>query len=109
MYQLWTTRYRTLMEQGLLPDGVHNTAEEGVLCENMNEKNSKAELESATTALEESGLQTFVQSATANVERLPDDTWELWTGNYVEYIATTAVEVDLVGAFLRHYGSCIFH
>ena len=110
VYQLWTTRYRTLMEQGLLLDGVHDTtSDKGLLCENMSENDSKAELESVTSALEGSGLQAFVQSAAANIERLPDDTWELWTGNYVEYVATTAVEVDLVGAFLRHYGSCIFH
>ena len=109
VYQLWTTRYRTLMEKGQLPNGVHGTTDEqGVLCESMNKEDSKVELKAVTTILEGSGLHTFVQQVAADIEQLPEDTWELWTGNYVEYIATTAVEVQLVGAFLRHYGSCIF-
>lgn len=109
VYQLWTTRYRSLMEQGLIPDGVRTVSEEGILCESMSKEKSRNELERATAALEASGLHKFVKQVATSIEQLPDDTWELWTGNYVEYLATTAVDVEMVGAFLRHYGSCIIH
>lgn len=107
VYQLWTTRYRTLMDRGLLPDGVHEMADERILCERMSERESKLEVAAVTAALEDSGLQGFVEQVATDLRQLPDDTWELWTGNYVEYLATTAVDVELVGAFLRHFGSCL--
>ena len=56
VYQLWTTRYRTLMELGLLPDGVHDMTDKGILCESMSERESKLEVEAVTAALEASGL-----------------------------------------------------
>ena len=108
VYQLWTTRYRMLMERGELPDGVHGTPDEAVLCEHMSKDDSKVERQVVTMLLEELGLHGFVQKVATNIELLPEDTWELWTGNYVEYLTTTAVEVQLVGMFLRHYGSCFF-
>ena len=109
MYQLWTTRYRTLMEGGTLPDGVHDdTAEsEAILCERMSREESKSLSENVNASLAEADLQEYVDLVAGGVQQLPDDTWELWVGNYVEYLAATAVEVELVGAFLRHYGSCI--
>ena len=109
VYQLWTTRYRTLMEGDSLPNGVHKdtSTSEGILCERMSSKESKMAREAATVSLSEAGLQEYVERVAGDVERLPEETWELWTGNYVEYLAATAVQVEMVGAFLRHYGSCI--
>lgn len=109
VYQLWTTRYRTLMEGDSLPNGVHKdtSTSEGILCERMSSKESKMEREAATVSLSEAGLQEYVERVAGDVERLPEETWELWTGNYVEYLAATAVQVEMVGVFLRHYGSCI--
>ena len=111
VYQLWSTRYRTLMEKGQLPDGTHNKSEEeGILCENMNKTDSKTHVDEVTAALEGSGgLHDFVRQVAAAIGQLPEDTWELWTGNYVEFLAATSVEVQHVGAFLRHYGSCLYH
>ena len=111
VYQLWTTRYRALMEEGPLPNGVYDptSTSEGILCERMSSKESKAERETVTESLSAAGLQEYVEHVAGAVGRLPDETWELWTGNYVEYLSTTAVQVEMVGAFLRHYGSCILH
>ena len=111
VYQLWTTRYRTLMEEGPLPNGVHDptSTSDGILCERMSNNESKTEREAATVSLFNAGLKEYVERVAGAVEKLPDETWDLWTGNYVEYLAATAVQVEMVGAFLRHYGSCILH
>lgn len=107
VYQLWTTRYRRLMELGRLPDGVHSETEESILCERMKRKDSKVLVEEVTNVLTELGVDDYVGKVSANIGKLPEDTWELWTGNFVEYLASTAVEIQLVGAFLRHFGSCL--
>ena len=109
VYQLWTTRYRMLMERGTLPDGVNDGTSEigGILCERMSKGELNTERDAATASLASSGLQEYVEKVAGYVTELPDGTWELWTGNYVEYLAATAVDVESVGAFLRHYGSCI--
>ena len=115
VYQLWSTRYRTLMEREHLPNGIddddrgYSMNETPILCEGMTREESKVQFDAATSALDELGLQQYMTEAVENINRLPQDTWELWVGNYVEYLAATAVDVELVGAFLRHYGSCLLH
>ena len=106
VYQLWTTRYRMLMESGHLPDGTSDETGEGVLCEHMDRQDMKTIREEVTEILEGVGLGDYVERVVVRLEQLPDDTWELWVGNYIEFLVFSAVEVQEVGAFLRHYGSC---
>ena len=39
--------------------------------------------------------------------QLPRDTWELWIGNYVEYLAPTAVGLNHVAYFLQNFDTCL--
>ena len=101
VYQLWTTRYRTLMERGHLP----STYEGAVLCESGNMEKQLSQR--ALSALEGVEFTGFVEEVARLVRGLPPDTWNLWMGNYVEYLAASVVRVEHVGLFLQHFDTCV--
>ena len=86
VYQLWSTRYRTLVERGNLPGGVRDdgsserTDEAALLCEAMSREESRREVETVTGTLVEAGLNRFVVEVAWSIGRLPEETWELWAG-----------------------------
>lgn len=103
VYQLWTTRYRTLMERGQLV----STYERGVLCKSSNVEKDLKLSQRALAALEDVEFMGFVEEVAQLVRALPPDTWNLWMGNYVEYLAASVVRVEHVGLFLQHFDSCV--
>ena len=52
-------------------------------------------------------VQAYLQNVANLVARLPDATWELWLGNYIEHLALQAVPPEMVGNFLKHSFSCL--
>ena len=97
--QLWKTRYEPLMEEGKLPRAL--TMGKAILCE---KDASLAKM--VRPALKDIDYTSFTSEAGSLVALLPADTWELWMGNYIEYIAATAVDVQYVGPFLKYMETC---
>ena len=52
-------------------------------------------------------INAFLQNTANLVAKLPNDTWELWLGNYIEFLVYNTVPVELVGNFLKHSFSCL--
>ena len=102
VHQLWSTRYRALMENDELPDTFHEDGH--ILCEG---PDSQQALSASLSIAKDIHYGTYLEQVAQLVRGLPVDTWELWMGNYVEYLAASAVEeVEYVGLFLRHFSSC---
>ena len=102
MHRLWSTRYRTLMADGKLPNSLPDS---DILCER---EWNREEIGEAKTAAHTAMFGEYAQSVGALVEELPGDTWELWVGNYVEFVVANAVpSVEYVGVFLKHFSSCL--
>ena len=109
VHRLWDTRYRTLMERGQLPssfsseDGRH-----GILCEAGDSKSIEMEtMQEVLSAMAEIDFKEYTREVARQVKRLPRDTWELWVGNYLEFVVVQAVPVQYVGLFLQHFRTCI--
>ena len=110
VHQLWTTRYRTLMDEEQLP-GIFSAGSNHdavLLCEE-DSGGQGALVEEALVALETAGWSSYVDEVRTRAvsKQLPEETWELWMGNYVEFMAAHSVPVEYVGLFLRHFGSCL--
>ena len=105
VYRLWTTRYRNLMEKGQLPAYYHDKT--GILCESDSVDEHRLLTKRALSALEGVDLRGFTEEVAKLVRGLPRSTWDLWVGNYVEYLAASAVKVEHVALFLQHFHSCV--
>ena len=101
VHQLWSTRYKHLMLNGELPEVFHEG--EHILCEG---GDKQAAVSASEAILKDVHYGAYVEQVSQLVRGLPLETWELWFGNYVEYIAASAVEVEYVGLFLKHFSSC---
>ncbi len=109
VHRLWSTRYGRLMEKGELPidyTGGVGGRETVILCENEREE-GRLLAQEAVAELTVAQLEEFSETVGRLVGELSRDTWELWVGNYVEYIAASAVDVEYVGVFLREFASCV--
>lgn len=104
--RLWKARYQHLLLDGILPRTYKSSP---ILCEL---QNSDIELidEMLEVYYKPASLQYFIMDYSATVGQLaiqlPTDTWELWIGNYIEYLAMTAVGPDHVGYFLQNFDTC---
>ena len=104
--RLWKARYEHLLRDGTLPTSFNGSP---VLCEL---QNSQIELidKMLEVYYKPASLQYYLMDYSASVGKLsiqlPADTWELWIGNYVEYLAATAVGPDHVGYFLQNFDTC---
>ena len=104
--RMWKARYQHLLHDGTLPKSYKGSP---ILCEL---ENSHIELvdEMLEVYYKPASLQYYIMDYSALVGQLaiqlPTDTWELWIGNYVEYLATTAVAPDHVGYFLQNFDTC---
>ena len=97
LHRLWSVRYGHLMDSKLIPSGLPK----GLSC-----RTSKFTAQDVSEALTSEHVKSFVSNVTRLATELPTDTWELWLGNYIEYLAFLAVDVDRVGAFLKDLEHC---
>ena len=103
VHQLWATRYRHLMEN----DGLPSAFDGNVLCEAGDDTSSQAALSADNSISKDVHYGAYLEQVSQLVRGLPSDTWQLWLGNYVEYIAASVLtEVKYVGVFLKHFTSC---
>ena len=110
IHRLWSARYRTLMDKNQLPSQLHSYSGEGMLCEEGASERDREAFQEAERVLEGIKFGVYVTEMSLLVRGLPVDTWELWVGNFVEYIiaASGAVaDVEHVGMFLKTFSSCI--
>lgn len=106
MHRLWSTRYRTLMETGKLPKTLPTGSP--TLCEEEALGSIDEELDEAKLASHSNEFVQYAQRVGKLVQELSEDTWELWAGNYVEFVVANAVtDVEYVGVFLKHFDSCL--
>ena len=106
IHQLWGARYKFLMESGEIPNTFLN--EEPVLCEAMDDASAAQLVMSADSSVSKDvHFSIYLEQVSQLVRGLPADTWQLWMGNYVEYVAANALgDVQYVGYFLKHFNSC---
>lgn len=109
LHRLWAVRYKTLLDKRQLRIPQHlGEGSYPILCElgdhsKMEEATREARMltQKATSRFEE-----YTAAVAELVRELPADTWELWLGNYVEFVVANAVDVEHVGLFLEHCSSC---
>ena len=105
VHRLWRGRYSVLMEEGKLPSVLEGGGP--ILCEAGDRVALLTLLTETLEVLSGQDVREHGDSVATLLRELPSDSWEIWAGNYVEYIATSAVDVRHVGLFLRHLTSCI--
>eukprot|EP00731_Ephydatia_muelleri_P028041 Em0019g914a len=105
VYRLWRARYSLLMEEGKLPSSLEGG--EPILCEAGEPAALLKMLMETLEVLSGQHVKEHGDSVATLLRQLPVDTWEIWAGNYVEYVAASAVDVRHVGLFLMHLTSCI--
>ena len=54
-------------------------------------------------------VEEFVKTVVKLVRKIPTSTWEIWTGNYVEFLSSVAVGTEHVGAFLQNFELCLLN
>ncbi len=106
VYQLWSTRYRTLMVKGELPLEVPNGA--SILCENNTAEVREVAIRVDLDITEDIHYGAYVEQIGYLVRGLPEQTWQLWMGNFIESVAYQVVrDPQYVGLYLRHLNSCV--
>ena len=98
VHRLWDVRYKHIMASKVIP----RSLPKGLSC-----KNIPFTAQDISEAMISAHVKTFVSTVTKLAAELPTDTWELWLGNYIEYLASLAVSVDKVGAFLKDLEHCL--
>ena len=110
VHKLWTTRFQRLMEKGeqsnYFTDDERTSHRKALLCENDTSLSHSHKLEIAEW-LKKVNMDNYLNRLRELVAKLPSDTWEIWFGNYLEYITANVVSLQHVGLFLRHSNSCI--
>lgn len=110
VYRLWTVRYRTLMDKKQLPSELQSYSGEGLLCEGGASERDREAFREAERILEGAKFGAYATEMPLLVRGLPVDTWELWVGNFIEYVVAASgavADVELVGLFLKTFDSCI--
>ncbi len=105
VFQLWRTRYRNLMRKGELPDRLPNNSD--ILCESGKSEDVKFTLKAEADVMRDVHYGSYIELVGQLVKGLPKETWPLWIGNFVEYVAASVVsDAKYVGIFLEHLNSC---
>ena len=105
VHQLWDTRYRQLMTGGELPREFPNG--EHVLCEGGDSEDIQSAILAGKKIDDDVHYGTYLEQVSHLIRGLPADTWQLWVGNYIEYIAANVLsQVNQVGVFLKHFSTC---
>ena len=99
VHRLWSVRFGHLMDSKM----IQSSLPKGLSC-----RSTPFTAQDISEAMTSVHLKTFVSTVTKLTVELPADTWELWLGNYIEYLASLAVDVDKVGAFLKDLEHCSF-
>lgn len=107
VHRLWSTRYRTLMQKKQLPSDTSNR--ENILCGAGQREVEKQSLREAESVLAGMRFGAYITEIAQLVRGLPRDTWELWVGNFVEYVVLASGSVGnarYVGLYLQLFSSC---
>lgn len=110
IHQLWSTRYRALMEMRQLPDQLPPELGEKVLCEGRSPLSALelAQVREAKVATSSTNFENYSWEVGKKVQNLPSDSWELWVGNYVEFVVANVLpDAKYTGTFLKHFSSCL--
>lgn len=106
--RVWVVRYKALLDDGELPSTVNMVASEprlaGVLGMCGGDKSDVRGVTLLRRALRVSGadgdVAGYVRAVGSAAASLPDDTRELWSGNFVEYVASAVAGPRFTGAYL---------
>ena len=93
------------MEEGKLPSTFENGP--AILCEAGGRGDVLKVLTETLELLNGNQVKEHGDVVAELLGELPEDTWEIWAGNYVEYVAMSTVDVHHVGLFIKHLTSCI--
>ena len=108
VYRLWSTRYKRLMETGVMENSFsskRNAQRKSILCEI--DQLPGLFYQGVAQKLAEIDIEKYLSSVTTLINKLPQDTWEVWFGNYLEYLSFNIVELRNIGLFLKYYDTCI--
>ena len=102
---LYRSRYENLMKDRVLPSVPDVSwpwkSSDDLCAQYAKLKSSIRELESRRDT------KTYVVTVVKHLANLPNDTRELWLGNYVESLAATVASPELVGQLLRDISTCV--
>jgi len=105
VFQLWDTRYRALMEKSELPSEAPDGST--MLCEKGSEEEKKLVKRVNSEIDEDVHYGAYVEQVSLLARSLPEQTWSLWMGNYVESVVYKVLEdPKYVGFYLQHFNSC---
>jgi hypothetical protein len=107
MYKLWQARYANLMKDGVILSNFTQVKRhrKSLLCEG--DPLPLLFYQGIAQQLDGTDIDGFIKQLTQLIEGLPKDTWEVWFGNYIEYLIAQAVDLLHVGVFLQYYDTCI--
>ncbi|XP_011403823.1 PREDICTED: uncharacterized protein LOC105312682 [Amphimedon queenslandica] len=109
MFKLWQGRYSKLMKRNEIHSSFSskNGRRNSLLCENS--ALPSLFFQGISQNLYKAPVEEYLTKITRLMMKLPRDSWELWFGNYVEFVAAQSVDLLDVGLFLKHYDSCSMH
>lgn len=110
MSKLYHSRFAILMKQGVLYSNYTEKQQrrKSLLCEN--DHLPPLFFQGIAQKLVKTSLEKFLKRLPYLIKGLPQDTWEIWFGNYIEYLAANAVtDLRYIGVFLKHFDTCIEH
>ena len=109
VFKLWQGRYSKLMKRNEIHSSFSskNGRRNSLLCENS--VLPSLFFQGISQKLYEAPVEEYLNKITQLMMKLPRDTWELWFGNYVEFVVAQSVDLLDVGLFLKHYDSCSMH
>ena len=108
VHQLWSVRYKYMMERKELPNLYLNGS--NILCEGGDSQDIQIVHAVDESMSADIHYGAYLEQVSQLTRGLPEETWQLWVGNYLEYIVANAVkDVKYVGLFLKHFSSCTKH
>ena len=109
LFKLYKIRYmltQKILEYSIQDNNIWSDEYSGMLCEggDLYEDLVRGEMYSKRNKPQ---VQVYLQNIANLVARLPDATWELWLGKYIEYLALQTLPSEIVGNFFKYSFTCL--
>ena len=112
LFKLYKIRYmltQKILEYSIQDNNIWSDEYSGLLCEggDLYEDLVRSVLSEMYGERNKAQFSVYLQNVANFVAKLPDATWELWLGNYIEHLALKAVPAEMLGNFFKHSFSCL--
>ena len=112
LFKLYKIRYmltQKILEYSIQDNNIWSDEYSGMLCEggDLYEDLVRNVLDEMYCKRNKPQVQVYLQNIANLVARLPDATWELWLGKYIEYLALQTLPSEIVGNFFKYSFTCL--